>query len=72
MSSATLADADGPGVGVLPQACVGEAELRGVGVVALKSAALSFVSVHSFVRTAAEVLESADTEPLPSKSLALP
>jgi len=53
--------------------CAGEAEFRGAGVAAVKSAALSFVSVQPpSERSPAVVLESAAAEPEPSKSLASP
>jgi hypothetical protein len=72
-SRATFTTPIGPVEGAPAHEFTGEAELRGAGVAAVKSVALSPVSVQpSFVRTAAVVLESAAAEPAPSKSLALP
>jgi hypothetical protein len=71
MSRATLTEL-GPGEVPVHRFC-GEAEFRGAGVAAAKSAALSSVSVHPLLaRAAADVLEGAAVEPVPSKSLALP
>ncbi len=63
-SRSTLTEPAGPGEGVPAHEVTGEAELRGAGVPAAKSVALSPVSVQpSFARSAAEVFASPAAEP---------
>jgi hypothetical protein len=55
------------------QTWAAEPLLRGLGVSAVKSAALSPLSLHpSPARRAASTLDPEGAEPVPSKSLALP
>ena len=69
----TFTEPAGPGAGTPAHECSGEAEFRGVGAAAVKSVALSAVSMQpSSARTAAEVLERPGAEPAPSRSVALP
>ena len=57
----------GPGGVVALQEAAGDAELRGDGATAVKSATLEFVSVHpASARSAAVVLLSAGAGPPPS------
>jgi hypothetical protein len=66
-STAAVCAALGPGGGVVEHACAVEAELRGAGVAALKSAAFASLSEQPEPpRIAAVVLLSAGAAPLPS------
>ena len=72
-STSTCTAPPGPGAGAPLHACAGETAFRGSGAAAVKSAALSPVSLQpSLARRAARMFDGAGAEPVPSKSLALP